>query len=87
MKKSAIMFLFLLTLVTSGCSTKKQIVFNEKLVCNKQEIKHRPPTVKIDGFVGDLELFENWLYAVKELINFYELQVQENNKLCKEIQK
>lgn len=82
MKIQIVMMIFL-SFLFSACA-KKEVVFEDKLVCFEQ--------IKIDRPKADLRVKKadmNVALAFKEAINssfdFYENQVNQNNKLCEEI--
>ena len=82
MKIQIVMMIFL-SFLFSAC-VKKEVVFEDKLVCSEQ--------IKIDRPKADLRVKKadiNIALAFKEALNssfdFYENQVNQNNKLCKDI--
>ena len=82
MRIKIVMMIFL-SFLFSAC-VKKEVVFEDKLVCSEQ--------IKIDRPKADLRVKKadiNIALAFKEALNssfdFYENQVNQNNKLCEEI--
>jgi len=73
--------MILLTLLFSGCAEK--VVFKDKLVCVEQLLI---PRVKADIRIhkDDIEVAKAYKESSSSAFSFYEKQVENNNKLCKE---
>lgn len=73
------MFLF------SACSQKETLtVFEDKLVCFNQ-IKIDRPKADLRVKKADLEVALAFKEAINSSFDFYENQVNQNNKLCEEM--
>lgn len=87
MRKITLLIMMILSLlVFNGCSSKEDIrtVFKDKLVCNEQLIINRPKAdlrVKKD----DVDVALAFKNAINSSFDFYENQVDKNNKLCEEM--
>lgn len=85
MKKIKILAMMILCLsLFNACSSKKEIIFKDRLVCSEQLIIEKP---KADLRVkkADFKVAKAFKEALDSSFSFYENQVNQNNKLCEEI--
>ncbi|MBP6468770.1 MAG: hypothetical protein KA277_12285 [Fusobacteriaceae bacterium] len=86
--KKAVLLSLLFSFIFVGCSNKEvQIVFKEKLVCVVQQKIERTQPVQIRVHNDDIEVAKAYKYAIDSNIEFYEKQVDRNNKFCEDIKK
>jgi uncharacterized protein YcfL len=83
--KNLILLSLLFSFIFAGCTPKTQIVFNDKLVCNEQTKLEKIEDTKIRVHPLDLAVSKTYSTTVRGYISFYEKQVDDNNKLCKEL--
>lgn len=81
MKKILIMTILSLFLF-SGCTKEPQIVFKDKIVCVEQQKLEDIPFANIRVYKDDIELAKSYTQTVRESLDFYENQVDRNNRLC-----
>ena len=82
MKIQIIMMIFL-SFLFSAC-VKKEVVFEDKLVCSEQ-IKIDRPKADLRVKKADMNVALAFKEALDSSFDFYENQVNQNNKLCEEI--
>lgn len=87
MKKYVIVLLFLLNnILFIGCAQKEtEIVFKDKLVCKVQEKQEKIPIAAIYICDADVLIYKKYVEATSAALEFYENQVDRNNKFCEEI--
>ena len=86
--KKVILLSLLFSFIFIGCSNNEvQIVFKEKLVCVEQQKIERTQPVQIRVHNDDIEVAKVYKYAIDSSIEFYEKQVDRNNKFCEDIKK
>jgi len=72
-----------LSFLFSACA-KKEVVFEDKLVCSEQ-IKIDRPKADLRVKKADIDVALAFKEAINSSFDFYENQVNQNNKLCEEI--
>ena len=82
MKIQIVMMIFL-SFLFSAC-VKKEVVFEDKLVCFNQ-IKIDRPKADLRVKKADMNVALAFKEALDSSFDFYENQVNQNNKLCEEI--
>lgn len=85
--KMAFLPLFLFSFILAGCTPKTQIIFKDKIVCVEQKKLDKISPVKIRVHNNDVNVAAAYVESVHSSFNFYEDQVDRNNKFCKEISK
>lgn len=85
--KKAILLSLLFSFALVGCSAEKQIVFQDKLVCNEQQKLDKKEPVQIRVHNDDLLVAKEYKEDIDKSLNFYENQVDRNNELCKGVSK
>lgn len=83
--KNLILLLFLFSFIT-GCTPKTQIVFKDKIVCVEQQKIDKIESVKIRVHNDDVNVAAAYVESIHSSFNFYEGQVDRNNKLCQKIE-
>lgn len=78
-------FSFLIALLT-GCTQKKEIVFEDKLICIEQKKLDKKEPVQLRIYDDDVEIAKAYKEDIDFSFMFYENQVDRNNKMCKEIE-
>lgn len=75
----------LLILAFSGCSQKEpQVVIKKELVCVTQYKTERPnANIKILNEDWNIEIAKAYKDSLNEVFDFYEDQVDRNNRMCK----
>ena len=88
MKKSKNLAMMILCMfLFSGCTQKEVLtVFEDKLVCFNQ-IKVDRPKADLRVKKADLDVALAFKEALNSSFDFYEDQVNQNNKLCEEMKK
>jgi hypothetical protein len=72
-----------LSFLFSACA-QKEVVFEDKLVCSEQ-IKIDRPKADLRVKKADIDVALAFKEAINSSFDFYENQVNQNNKLCEEI--
>ena len=86
--KKAILLSLLFSFAFVGCSKKEPpIVFQDKLVCAEQKKLDKKEPIQIRVHNDDLNVAAAYKTAIDSNIEFYENQVDRNNKLCEELNK
>ncbi len=85
--KTVILLSFLFSFALIGCTPKTQIVFKDKLVCIEQQKIERLEPVKMRIHNDDINVAIAYKTSIDSNLEFYENQVDRNNKFCKEIEK
>lgn len=80
--KKAILLSLLFSFTFWGCSQKQQIVFKDKLVCMEQQKIERIGPTQIRVYNDDLEVAKAYKNSIDSGLQFYENQVNRNNKFC-----
>ncbi len=70
----------------SGCTQKKEIVFEDKLICIEQKKLEKKEPVSLRIHNDDVEIARAYKEDIDFSFKFYENQVDRNNKICKEIE-
>lgn len=70
-----------------GCSSKEQIVFKDKIVCVEQQKVERVQPIQMRVHKDDVNVAVAYKTAIDSNIEFYEKQVDRNNKFCSEVSK
>lgn len=78
-----IVLLITLLFLFSGCS-EKQIVFQDKYVCIEQT-KIERPAAEIRVHKNDMEVAKSFKDSLDSSFEFYESQIDRNNKFCSEV--
>lgn len=78
-----IVLVIMLLFLFSGCS-EKQIVFQDKFVCIEQS-KIERPVAEIRVHKNDVEVAKSFKDSLDSSFEFYESQIDRNNKLCSEV--
>ena len=84
--KKAILLLLLFSFIFVGCA-EKQIVFQDKIVCVEQQKVERVQPTQMRVYKDDVDVAVSYKAAIDSNIEFYEKQVDRNNKFCKEVSK
>ena len=85
--KNLILLLLLFSFIFSGCVEKEQqIVFKDKFVCIEQQTIPRVQETQIRVFNDDVQVALEYKAAIDSGFEFYENQVDRNNKFCKQIE-
>lgn len=85
--KKAILLSLLFSFAFVGCSSKEQIVFQDKIVCIEQQKVERPQPTQMRVHKDDVDVAVAYKTAIDSNIEFYEKQVDRNNEFCKEVSK
>uniref|UniRef100_UPI0040489B34 hypothetical protein n=1 Tax=Aliarcobacter sp. TaxID=2321116 RepID=UPI0040489B34 len=86
--KKTILLSLLFSFVFIGCSNKEpQIIFKEKLICIEQEKIQKNENIKIRVHNDDIAIAKAFKDSLMIAFDFYETQVDRNNKMCEEIDK
>lgn len=86
--KKAILLSLLFSFVFIGCSQKEApVIFQDKLVCTEQQKLERIEPIQIRVHNDDVNVAAAYKTAIDSNIEFYEKQVDRNNKLCEELNK
>lgn len=80
--KKAILLSLLFSFTFGGCSQKQQIIFQDKLVCIEQQKIERIEPTQIRVYNDDLEVAKAYKTSIDSSLQFYENQVDRNNKFC-----
>lgn len=80
--KKAILLSLLFSFTFWGCSQKQKIVFQDKLVCMEQQKIERIEPTQIRVYNDDLEVAKAYKNSIDSSLQFYENQVNRNNKFC-----
>lgn len=80
--KKTILLSLLFSFIFIGCSQKQQIVFQDKLVCIEQQKIERIEPTQIRVYNDDLEVAKAYKNSIDSSLQFYESQVDRNNKFC-----
>lgn len=83
--KIVTILLLLFSFIFSGCGAKTSVVFKEKLVCYEMTKLEESEKVLIRVHKDDIALFEARSDELKHSLKFYEKQIDEYNKNCKEL--
>ncbi|OCL99509.1 hypothetical protein AAX29_00550 [Aliarcobacter thereius] len=82
--KIVILLLLIFSFIFSGCSNKQPaIVFKEKFTCYELEKVEISKEEQIRVYKKDKELFEARKNELKNVITFYESQIDRFNDFCK----
>ncbi len=85
--KKAILLSLLFSFIFVGCAEKEQqIVFKDKLVCVEQQKIERVEPTQIRVHKDDVAVAVAYKTAIDSFFEFYEKQVDRNNKFCEEIE-
>ena len=86
--KKAILLSLLFSFAFVGCSKKEPpIVFQDKLVCAEQKKLDKKEPIQIRVHNDDLIVARAYKNDMDSSLEFYEKQVDRNNKLCEELNK
>ena len=86
--KKAILLSLLFSFAFVGCSKKEPpIVFQDKLVCVEQKKLDKKEPIQIRVHNDDLIVARAYKNDMDSSLEFYEKQVDRNNKLCEELNK
>lgn len=83
MMKIQILLLLTFSFIFSGCVTKEQIVFKDRLVCYEFQKVEQSEKVAIRVHKDDLALFNARVNEYDENIKFYETQIDRYILDCK----
>ena len=84
--KTVIFLSLLFSFIFSGCVEKEpQIVFKDKFVCFEQQTIPRVEATQIRVHNDDVQVALEYKAAIDMGFEFYEGQVDRNNKFCKQI--
>lgn len=85
--KTVIFLSLLFSFIFSGCIEKEQqIMFKDKLVCVEQQKINRVEETQIRVHNDDVNVAAAYVESIHSSFNFYEDQVDRNNKLCQKIE-
>ena len=86
--KTVIFLSLLFSFFLSGCAEKEpQIVFKDKFVCIEQQTIPRVETTQIRVHNDDVQVALEYKAAIDIGFEFYENQVDRNNKFCEKVGK
>lgn len=83
--KTSFILLPLFSLFFTACNSKASVVFKDRLVCYDMAKLEKSAEVQIRIHKDDVALFEARSDELKQSLDFYEKQIDEHNKNCKEI--
>ena len=83
--KNAILPLLIFSFLITGCSQKKEIIFEDKLICIEQQKLEKKELIQLRIHNDDEELAKAYKEDIDSSFMFYEKQVDRNNQMCKEI--
>lgn len=84
--KTVILLLLAFSFIFSGCSNKEQqIVLKDKFVCVEQQTIPRVEETQIRVHNDDVNVALEYKAAIDMGFDFYEGQVDRNNKFCESI--
>lgn len=83
--KKLILLLLSFSFIFVGCSSKTQIVWEDKPVCIEQQKIDRLEPIKVRVYKDDVEVVRAYKESIDSSISFYENQVERNNTFCKEV--
>ena len=84
--KKVIFLSLLFSFILSGCVEKEPtIVFKDKFVCIEQQTIPRVQETQIRVYKDDVQVALEYKAAIDMGFEFYEGQVDRNNKLCEQI--
>ena len=84
--KNLILLSLAFSFIFSGCVEKEQqIVFKDKFVCVEQQTIQRNEPTQIRVHNDDLKIALAYKESISSSFDFYEEQINRNNKLCKQI--
>ena len=81
--KKAILLSLLFSSTFVGCSSKEQIIFQDKIVCVEQQKVERVQPVQMRVHKDDVNVAVAYKTAIDSNIEFYEKQVDRANEFCK----
>lgn len=87
--KKVILLSLLFSFIFMGCSSKEntKIVFEDRYLCIEQKKIERVEPTQIRIHNDDVNVAVAYKTAIDSSLDFYENQVDRNNKFCKEITK
>lgn len=86
--KTVILLSFLFSFIFVGCADKEpQIVFKDKFVCIEQQTIPRVEETQIRVHNEDVNVALEYKAAIDMGFEFYESQVDRNNKFCEKVGK
>lgn len=85
--KKAILLSLIFSFIFIGCTPKTQILWKDKYVCVEQQKLDKKEPVQIRVLNDDLEVAKAYKIDMDLSLEFYESQVDRNNKLCEELNK
>ena len=86
--KTVTLLSLLFSFIFIGCSQKEpKIIFQDKLVCIEQQKIERLEPTQIRVHKDDVDVAVAYKTSIESGFNFYEKQVDRNNKLCEELNK
>ena len=83
--KKAILLSLIFSFIFIGCTPKTQILWKDKYVCVEQKKLDKKEPVQIRVHNDDVELARAYKEDMDSSLQFYEKQVDRNNKLCEEL--
>jgi hypothetical protein len=84
--KTVLLLLLAFSFIFSGCAEKEPtIVFKDRFVCIEQQTIPRVQETQIRVHNDDVQVALEYKAAIDMEFNFYEEQVERNNKLCEQI--
>lgn len=86
--KTVILLSLVFSFILTGCSKKEPlIVYEDKFLCIEQKKIQRVEPTQIRVHNDDINVAVAYKTAIDSSLDFYENQVDRNNKFCKEITK
>lgn len=86
--KKVILLSLLFSFILTGCSKKEPlIVWEDKFLCIEQKKIQRVEPTQIRIYKDDVDVAVAYKNAIDSNLEFYENQVDRNNKFCEEVMK
>ena len=86
--KKVILLSLLFSFIFVGCSKKEPlIVWEDKFLCIEQKKIQRVEPTQIRIYKDDVDVAVAYKNAIDSNLEFYENQVDRNNKFCEEVMK
>ncbi|MFY9088967.1 hypothetical protein [Arcobacter aquimarinus] len=86
--KTVILLSLVFSFILTGCSKKEPlIVWKDKYVCIEQKKLDKKEPVQIRIHNDDVNVAVLYATAIDSSLEFYENQVDRNNKFCEEVMK
>lgn len=86
--KTVILLSLIFSFIITGCSKKEPlIVYKDKFLCIEQKKIQRVEPTKIRVHNDDINVAVAYKTAIDSGLEFYENQVDRNNKFCEEVMK